>query len=52
MYCFASDDARYFNHSDDPNSLSAYYEGEDECVTKAIRDIKPGEEITDNYQVY
>ena len=49
LYCFSPDDNKYFNHSDKPNSLSAYYAGEEEVVTKAIRDIQKGEEITDNY---
>jgi len=49
MYCFASDNGKYFNHSNDSNVLSAYYENEEEVITKAIRDIKKGEEITDNY---
>jgi uncharacterized protein len=52
MYCFASDDARYFNHSDVPNSLSKYHDGEDECVTTAVEDIELGEEITDDYHTY
>lgn len=48
-YCMASDDAKYFNHSSTPNTLSAYYDDEDEVVTKAIKDINPGDELTDNY---
>ncbi|OGH83858.1 MAG: hypothetical protein A2301_00300 [Candidatus Magasanikbacteria bacterium RIFOXYB2_FULL_40_13] len=48
-YCFSSDNGKYFNHSNTPNSLSAYYDDEEEVVTKAIRDINPGDEITDNY---
>jgi uncharacterized protein len=51
-YCFSSDSGKYFNHSDNPNSLSAYYEDEEEVVTKAIKDIYPGEEITDNYATF
>lgn len=52
MVCFASDDGKYFNHSDNPNSLSAYYDDEEEVVTKAVRDIQKGEEITDNYRSF
>src|SRR3989344_8593324 len=51
-YCFASDNAKYFNHSKNPNSLSAYYKNEEEVVTKAIQDIQKGEEITDNYSTF
>jgi SET domain-containing protein len=51
-YVFASDNAKYFNHSPTPNSLSAYYEGEEEVVTKAVRDIQIGEEIMDDYSTY
>ncbi|WP_321469598.1 SET domain-containing protein [Halarcobacter sp.] len=42
----------YFNHSKNPNSLSAYYEDEEEVITKAIRDIQIGEEITDDYSTF
>ncbi len=48
-YCFSSDNGKYFNHSKFPNSLSAYYDNEEEVITKAIKDIKKGEEITDDY---
>lgn len=34
-----------------PNALSAYYEDE-EVVTKAIKDMKKGEEITDDYSTF
>jgi len=52
LYCFSSDNGKYFNHSKNPNSLSAYYEDEEEVVTKAIRDIQKGEEITDDYSTF
>ena len=49
-YCFSSDNGKYFNHSSvNNNVLSAYYDTEEEVVTKAIKDIQMGEEITDNY---
>jgi len=51
-YCFSSDNGKYFNHSRTPNSLSAYYDDEEEVVTKAIQDIHPGDEITDNYAAF
>lgn len=49
LYCFSSDNGKYFNHSSHPNTLSAYYDNEEEVVTKAIKDIQKWEEITDNY---
>ena len=52
QYCFSSDNGKYVNHSKEPNSLSAYYEEEDEVVTKAIQDIQDGEEITDDYSTF
>lgn len=51
-YCFSSDNGKYFNHSKNPNSSSAYYVDEEEVVTKAIRDIQKGEEITDDYSTF
>lgn len=50
MYCFSSDHGKFFNHSATNNNiLSAYYDNEEEVVTKAIRDIQIGEELLDNY---
>ncbi len=37
-----TDDAKYFNHSVHPNSISQYKKGENEDVTYAIRNIKTG----------
>ena len=37
---------RYINHSDAPNAI--YYDNLEVC---AIKDIRPGEEITHNYDV-
>jgi len=51
-YCFSSDNGRYFNHSSRPNCLSAYVEGEEEVVTRAVRNIKKGEEMTDDYTTF
>ncbi len=51
-YCFASDDGKYFNHSKTPNALSTYYGNEEEVVTNAIRNIRKGEELTENYSTY
>jgi len=50
LYCFSSDNGKYFNHSDDSNVLSEYRDGEEEeVVTTSIKDIQIGEEITDSY---
>lgn len=49
QYCIASDDAKYFNHLSAPNCLSAYYSDEEEVVTKAVVNINPGDELTDDY---
>ncbi len=52
LYCFSSDSGKYFNHSDDPNALSEYKDGEEEVITTAIKDIQAEEEITDNYSSF
>lgn len=52
LYCFASDNGKYFNHSENPNVLSEYRDGEEEVVTVAIRDIQKGEEIVDDYRSF
>lgn len=44
---FEADDARYMNHSDDPNTDFAH--GDE---AHAIKDIHPGDEITCNYNVF
>ncbi|MBP7846391.1 MAG: SET domain-containing protein [Candidatus Pacebacteria bacterium] len=48
-YLLCGDDARFFNHSDDPNCLDSV---SDEDVTIAARDIQKGEELTCNYRVF
>ena len=52
LYCFSADDGKYFNHSEEPNVLSEYSDNEEEVVTRALRDIKSGEELTDNYNSF
>lgn len=52
LYCFSSDNGKYFNHSDNPNCLSEYKKDEEEVITTAIKDIQIGEEITDNYSSF
>lgn len=51
-YCFSIDNGKYFNHSENPNTLSEYYEDEEEAVTKAIKDIQIWEELTDDYSSF
>lgn len=46
VYILCFDDARFFNHSKDPNVSSS----EDDSVTDvALRDIQVGEELTQDY---
>lgn len=52
LYCFSSDNGKYFNHSTNSNCLSEYRDNEEEVVTTAIKDIQAGEEITDNYSSF
>lgn len=52
LYCFSSDDGKFFNHSDEPNVLSEYRDNEEEVVTVAVKDIQVGEEILDNYNSF
>jgi len=48
-YVLPSDDARFFNHSDEPNVTSG---PDDDHIDIAVRDIQPGEELTQNYKVF
>ena len=55
LYVYCGDDARYFNHSDHPNTEDVGYdEGivNGEGVTIAARDIHPGEEIFTDYKSF
>lgn len=45
-YVVCGDDARFFNHSIDPNCSSS---DDDYKVDVALRDIRPGEELTQDY---
>ena len=49
LYCFAADNGKYVNHSSQPNSISNHLPSEDEVITVALKDIFPGDEITDDY---
>jgi uncharacterized protein len=46
VYILCFDDARFFNHSENPNVTS---QQDDDIVDIAIRDINIGEELTQNY---
>lgn len=48
-YIVCSDDARFFNHSDNPNVSSG---PEDDHIDKALKDIQIGEELTQNYKMF
>jgi uncharacterized protein len=45
-YILCSDNAKFINHSDNPNTEDT------ENETIAARDIEPGEEITSNYRTF
>lgn len=47
-YVFCLDDARFFNHSQKPNVVNAISPEGDE-INIATRDIRPGEELTCDY---
>jgi SET domain-containing protein len=51
LYEFCSDDARFFNHSDTPNTGSIQ-EASGEEIDLALRDIEPGEELTCDYRTF
>lgn len=46
-YYLCGDNARFTNHSDDPNVITFTNE-----IQIAVRDIKKGEEITESYYTY
>jgi len=50
VLCF--DDARFFNHSDAPNTESAALPDDEDGMTIASRDIVQGEEITCDYKEF
>ena len=51
LYELCSDDARFFNHADYPNTRSVVTAAGDE-VDVAIRDISTGEELTCDYRLF
>ena len=55
MYVLCGDDARFFNHSDIPNTDDLEFDDglvQGEGITVANRDIQPGEEIVSNYRSF
>ena len=52
LYVLCGDDARFFNHSETPNTEDIGYDQVGEGVTTAARDIQPGEELVSNYRNY
>jgi uncharacterized protein len=51
-YVLCGDDARFENHSEDPNTAGQYPEGEPFGIDVATRDIQVGEEITCDYRSF
>lgn len=52
-YILCSDDARFINHSDTPNTIDRGFGAADaEGTTVAARDIQSGEEITSDYRSF
>ncbi len=49
-YILCFDDARFFNHSDEPNSIDVDSPDDEEGLDVADRDIEKGEELTCNYK--
>jgi len=51
-YILCTDDARFFNHSDSNNVINIRSEDEQEGIDIALRDVKAGEELTYDYNVF
>lgn len=52
-YILCADNGRFMNHSDEPNTVSVGFQGpEGEGRTYAARDIRIGEEVTENYRSF
>lgn len=51
LYVLCGDDARFFNHSTDPNCIDTY-EGDEHGLTVARRDIQVNEELTCDYSLF
>lgn len=51
-YVICGDDARFVNHSDQPNLVGIYTVGREYGIDIAIREIKEGEELTSDYTTF
>jgi SET domain-containing protein len=51
LYVLCGDDARFFNHSPEPNCIDIC-DGDNGDITKAIADIERGEELTCDYSLF
>lgn len=51
-YILCFDDARFLNHSDDPNIGDADSADSEEGIDMALRNIEPGEELTCDYRLF
>jgi SET domain-containing protein len=56
LYVLCGDDARFFNHSTEPNCIDIYEDAANpddaHDVTLALRDIAKGEELTCDYSLF
>ncbi|MBM3261792.1 SET domain-containing protein [Candidatus Kaiserbacteria bacterium] len=51
-YVLCADDARFVNHSDNPNTHCTEDSDDEDSATIASRDIKEGEELTEDYREF
>ncbi|MDE2074983.1 MAG: SET domain-containing protein [Alphaproteobacteria bacterium] len=52
LYVLHTDNARFINHSENPNMISVPTNRSTEDIDIALRDIFEGEELTSNYDEY
>jgi SET domain-containing protein len=51
-YVLCADNARFFNHSDTPNTDCVYNPDDEDTMDVAARDIQTGEELTIDYKQF
>ncbi|HEY4503795.1 MAG TPA: SET domain-containing protein [Candidatus Paceibacterota bacterium] len=51
-YVLCFDDARFFSHSDNHNCIDTISINDKEGIDVAIKDIRKGEELTNNYRKF